>query len=344
MTISTSAPEHSQTSLLIVEDDPRVRAVLVQLLADLATSIHEAESVEQALTMLDHITPDLALLDVNLPDRTGHAVLESMRERTSTRLVPVVMVTGSVCRHEKLAAIEAGVTDFVSKPFDSIELRARVAALLRVKRFTDTLEDAEKVIVALARTLDARSPHTFGHSLRVAQLAGALAEAAGLGEPDVRTIQRGSLFHDIGKVGIPDAILNKPSGLDPAEFGEMKLHPVIGRDLLSHMRTMEDVLPVVYHHHERFDGSGYPDGLAGDGIPLTARIVSIADVWDALTTTRAYRRQWSVAEAVAVLESETRRGWWDPALVEVFLSQVAEDRGQPTALAAGGTPGRSVRG
>jgi putative two-component system response regulator len=342
MTISTILPVHSETSILIVDDDPRVRRVLVRLLSDLAATIHEAATVEQALTMLDHITPDLALLDVNLPDRTGHAVLESMRERTSTRLVPVVMVTGNVCRHEKLAAIEAGVTDFVAKPFDSIELKTRVAALLRVKRFTDTLEDAEKVIVALARTLDARSPHTFGHSLRVAQLAGALAEAIGLGERDVRTIQRGSLFHDIGKVGIPDAILNKPTGLDPAEFEEMKRHPVMGRDLLGHMRTMEDVMSIVYHHHEHVDGSGYPDGLAGDDVPLHARIVSIADVWDALTTTRAYRREWSVEEAAEVLRSETRRGWWDPHLVDVFLTRVIEDRGPQPALVAGAVARRSA--
>ncbi|HEY6608923.1 MAG TPA: HD domain-containing phosphohydrolase [Candidatus Limnocylindria bacterium] len=317
-----------------MDDDSSVRQVLVELLNELAATIHEAATVEQALATLDHFTPDLALLDVHLPDRLGHAVLERMRGSASTRLVPVVMVTGSVCRNEKLAAIEAGVTDFVSKPFDSIELKARIAAWLRVKRFTDTLEEAEKVLVALARTLDARSPHTFGHSLRVAHLAGALAKAIGLDEQDVRTIQRGSLFHDIGKVGIADAILNKPTGLDPAEFEEMKRHPLMGRDLLRHMRTLGDVLPIVYHHHEHVDGSGYPDGLAGDEVPLNARIVSIADVWDALTTTRAYRREWSVAAAAEVLRSEARRGWWDSHLVEVFLTRVVEDHGQLPALAA----------
>lgn len=319
-----SAPD-TGGRVLVVDDEVAVRMLLRALLERDGHEVTEAGSVAEARERLAGVSVDLVLLDLNLPGgQSGSTLLEELRAAPGTRLLPVVMITGTGTRDHKLAALRAGVTDFLAKPFEAEELRARVRALVRLKRFSDELEDAERVIIALARTIDARDPYTRGHSERVSHYAALLAERIGLSAADVAAARRGALFHDIGKIAIRDSVLLKPGRLTPAEFDEIKRHPMAGREIVEHLRTLAYALPIVTHHHERWDGSGYPDGLSGESIPLLARVTSVADVFDALTTERPYRGASSTEEALTIIDDEARRGWWDRRLLEEFRRLVTE--------------------
>jgi len=304
--------------ILIVDDDPQIRGVLLRLLSRFSGSVVQTASAEEALEALRDSPPDLVLLDIGLPGRSGHVVLGEIRASADLRLVPVVILSGAGSREDKLRALRGGATDFLAKPFDAEELTTRLEALLQLKSFTDTLEEAEKVIVALARTIDARDPYTAGHSERVSIYAAALGRQIGLPEPDLTSLRQGCLFHDIGKIAIRDEVLLKPGPLTPQEYEEMKQHTVLGRDLLRPMKTLAKALPVVYHHHERYDGSGYPEGLGGESIPLIARAAAIADAFDGMTSDRPYREGLLGRDALDAIENEGRAGLWDQALVEEF--------------------------
>ncbi len=294
--------------LLVIDDDPRIRHLLVNLLKPMGYAVDEAASAEEALAMISAGTPDLVILDLHMPGKSGHDVLEEIRSDSKTRLLPVVMLTGGATRQDKLKAIEAGVTDFIAKPFDPVELAARVRSLVQLKFFTDELEHAEQVIITLAKAIDARDPYTLHHSERVSFYAGLLGERIGLKGPELEAVRRGGLFHDIGKIAIRDGVLLKPGKLTPEEYEEIKRHPVVGRDLIQHMKTLAYALPIVYHHHERLDGSGYPEGLSGEAIPLVARVTTIADIYDALT-------RW---EALEIMAREAAKGYWDARILDEF--------------------------
>lgn len=304
--------------ILVVDDDEQVRYLLRYLLTHEGFEVDDAATSDEAFDRLAANVPDVILLDLHLSGRAGHESVPRLRSDPRTRFVPVVMITGGATRKDKLEAIAAGVTDFLGKPFDGEELVARVRNLVRLKRFTDAFEESQAVIIALAETIDARDPYTAGHSERVSYYAELLGRTVGVPVEEQRLLHFGGLFHDIGKIAIRDSVLLKPGKLTPEEFKEIQRHPVEGRELLKHMRTLEPAIPIVYHHHERYDGSGYPDGLAGDAIPLLARIASIADVYDALTTSRPYRAAMTRSEALEVMETEKRKGWWDPALFDEF--------------------------
>ena len=318
----------SPGTVLVVDDDAQVRGLLVALLQPRGYQVETAASAEEAQERLKTLRPDVLLLDLHLPGKSGQDVLAHLRADPVTRLLPIIMITGGATGEERLRAMAEGVTDFVAKPFAAEELLARLKSLVQMKRFTDALEHAEHVIVALARAIDARDPYTAKHSERVSTYAGRLGAATGLTGLDLEAVRRGGLFHDIGKIAIRDAVLLKPARLTPEEFAEIRRHPVVGRELLSGMKTLAFALDVVYGHHERLDGSGYPDGVAGESIPLTARVTTIADIYDALTTARVYRAALTRAEALTIMGEEARRGWWDPRLLDVFrgvLEGIPED-------------------
>jgi Response regulator containing a CheY-like receiver domain and an HD-GYP domain len=315
-------------TVLVIDDDEQIRRLIVRLLGPLGYRLLEATSGEEGLDKLREAPPDLVLLDMHLPGKSGHELLAEIRADPRTRLIPVVMITGAATHERKLKAIEAGVTDFITKPFSPEELVARVRALLELKFVTDALEDAEQVIISLARTIDARDRYTYGHSARVSLYAGLLGERIGLDGRMLATVRRGGLFHDFGKIAIRDAVLLKPAKLTAEEYAEIKRHPSEGRDLLQNMKTLLHAMPVVYHHHERMDGSGYPDGLSGEAIPITARVTTIVDVFDALTTARVYRGALSREDSLGIMAHEVRKGWWDPRLLEEFrgvLDALPED-------------------
>ena len=337
-TFPTGALEDSPGSVLIVDDEAQVRGVLVALLKPRGYVTATAGSAEEAQERLKTFRPDVILLDLHLPGKSGQDVLAKLRADPVTRLLPVIMITGGATGEERLRAMAGGVTDFVSKPFASGELVARIRSLVQMKRFTDALEHAEHVIVALAHAIDARDPYTAQHSERVSVYAGRLGAKIGLTGFELEAVKRGGLFHDIGKIAIRDAVLLKPSRLTPEEFAEIRKHPVVGRELLSGMKTLSFALDVVYGHHERLDGSGYPDGLSGESIPLTARVTTIADIYDALTTARVYRAALTRAEALAIMAEEAGRGWWDPRLLDTVrsvLEGLPEDVARVTDTLAG---------
>jgi len=327
---------HVQPRILVVEDDPTQRSLLVAALHRSGFDPVGVESAQDALDALARGGTDLILLDLHLPDRGGDDVLAIVRGSERTRLLPIIMVSGDATEAERSRALAAGVTDFLQKPFDYPGLVEPIGALVNLKLFTDQLEQAENVLITLAGMIDARDPCTAGHSQRVARFASALGSRIGLTGRECETLRRGGLFHDIGKIAVRDAVLLKNGRLTDDERAEMQRHPVEGRRVIGSLQSLADTIPIVYHHHEKLDGSGYPDGLDGEAIPRLARIAAIADVFDALTTVRPYRGACDRREALELMRREAARGWWDRDLLEEFrgllLSGEPLDAAHPSVL------------
>ena len=281
-----------------------------------------ASNGAEALRLVRADPPDLVLMDVTMPGIDGFEACRVIKEDASTRMIPVVLVTALNDTASRIRGIEVGADDFISKPFNQLELLARVRSLIRMKRYTDDLDSADSVILSLGLTIEARDATTDGHCQRLARYAAALGRALGLGADDIAALERGGFLHDVGKVGIPDAVLLKPGRLTPEEYAHIQQHTIIGDRLCGELRSLRNVRPIVRHHHERLDGSGYPDGLRGEAIPLLAQIMGIVDVFDALTTERPYRVALPFEQAAKELRGEVARGWRRADLVATFLDQV----------------------
>jgi putative two-component system response regulator len=322
---STNAPAlRALAGRVVVVDDVegniRLAAAVLEPEGYVITS---ASSGRDALASIARTPPDLILLDVMLPDLDGFEICRQLKSSAATRLIPVVLVTALRDPQDRLKGIDAGADDFISKPFNPHELRARVRSLVRIKRYTDDLDSADAVILSLATTIEARDLLTDGHCQRLAGYAHALGAAIGLAENELGILRRGGFLHDIGKIGIPDSVLLKEGPLSADEYALMKTHTIIGDRLCGEMRSLRAVRPIVRSHHERSDGSGYPDGLTGDAIPLVAEITGIVDVFDAITTERPYRKARSIAEACDELKREAARGRHRRELVEPFVKLAA---------------------
>ncbi len=312
---------------IVVADDVQANLDLLSgLLTRDGYAVHTASNGAAALELVRQENPDLVLSDVMMPELNGFELCRQLKGHDATRLVPVVLVTSLGESEDRIEGINAGADDFLTKPVNAPELRARVRSLVRLKRFTDELDSAESVILSLAMTVEARDPYTAGHCERLAAYAAAFGTHLALPGEDIAALRRGGYLHDVGKIGVPDAILSKPSTLSPQEYEIMKQHTVIGDSLCGSLRLLRLVRPIVRHHHERADGSGYPDGLVGDEIPLLAQIMSIVDVYDALTIDRVYRRAMSPDAAFVELRREAERGWRRKDLVDEYLSLHNSDR------------------
>lgn len=312
---------NDRARVLVVDDEESNRKLLTRLLSadyDVVT----APDGEQALALLENVDVDLVLLDVRLPGMDGFEVCGRLKKMDRTRLVPVVLVTGLGAREHRIRGIHAGADDFLRKPFDAEELHARVASLVRLKEYTDDLESAEAILKSLALTIDARDPYTDGHCERLSRFAVALGSTLGLSKDELSALDRGGYLHDIGKVGIPDSILLKPARLTPEEFELIKQHTIIGDRLCGELRSLRLVRQIVRHHHEVLDGTGYPDGLHGEQVPLLAQIVGIVDLYDAVTSSRPYRDALPAEHAYRELRNECVQGRRNPQLVEAFISLV----------------------
>lgn len=320
MTAYSENGHHSAGARVLVVDDAEAnREFLARVLRREGYVVDFACNGREALDAVHRAPPDVVLMDVRMPDVDGVEACRTLKHDAATRLVPVVLITALNSADDRLEGINAGADDFLSKPFNVPELRARVRSLIRLKRHTDDLDTADAVITSLALTIEARDECTEGHCQRLAKYARALGLHLNLGEADLAALARGAYLHDIGKVGIPDAILLKAGRLTPAEYELMKQHTVIGDRLCGELRSLRLVRPIVRHHHERLNGTGYPDALRGDAIPLVAQITGIVDVFDALTTDRPYKTALSVEHACDELTSEAARGWRDSKLVEMFI-------------------------
>lgn len=320
-----AADDDPVSARIVVADDIEAGLeALSLLLHEDGHAVFAARDGRSALELVHRHGPDLVLMDVDMPHLTGVEVCRLLKADPATRLIPVMLLTGMADRQARLAGISAGADDFLEKPVRSMELRARVNALVRLKRFTDELDSAESILLTLATTIEARDQCTSGHCERMAAYASRLGRHLGLSADEITALTRGGYLHDLGKIAIPDSILLKPSTLSGAETDVMRQHAVIGEELCGSLRLFRLVRPIVRHHHERLDGSGYPDGLKGAAIPLLAQIMGIVDVYDALTTDRPYRTALSAERAFELLDEEVQRGWRDRDLVAEFVTMCRE--------------------
>jgi putative two-component system response regulator len=308
-----------RTRVLVADDTESIRALFYKLLTNEG---HQVISVEDGIKALDAVRchrPDVILLDVGMPGIDGIEVCRQLKSDPVTRLTPVVLVTGLSDMSDRIKGIEAGADDFLSKPVHPHELRARVASLSRMKQLTDALDSAEAAFMTLAMTIEARDPTTNGHCERLASHAVVLGGTLGLSAEDLDALHRGGYLHDVGKVGVSDSVLLKPGPLTAVEFDLMKRHPDIGDMLCAPLQSLQKVRPIIRSHHERLNGSGYPQGLRGDDVPLLAQIVGIVDVYDALTSKRPYRDALTPDNAARHLIEEVEEGKFARAHVEAFL-------------------------
>lgn len=315
-------------TILVVDDDPATRNSLAKLLRVDGFRVVTAETGQGALDAVQRVGPDLVLLDVVMHDLDGFEVCRRLKSDPETRLIPVVLLTGLSEVDDRVRGLEAGADDFLTKPPERAELMARVRSLLRVKRYTDELERAEVVLMALARSIEARDPYTDGHCERLSLLAARLGERLGVSEELITALRRGGTVHDIGKVAVPDEILLKNEPLSDEEWEVLKQHPVVGEHICRPLKSFRLVLPIIRHHHEKGDGSGYPDGLEGEQVPLTARILQVVDVYDALTTRRPYKPALPPGEALETMREEVDRGWWDRRVFAEFRRMMGDGRGR----------------
>jgi len=305
-------------TVLIVDGVDSSRRVLRAMLKAASYRILEASTAGEALGMMESEEVDLLIVDLVMPGMGGPEFCSRIKANRRTHLVPILMLTSVRGIENEIASIASGADEFLTKPLHPEVVRTRIRAMLRTKAAIDSLEQAETILFALAQAVEKRDKTTGDHCQRLAEYSVALGAALGLGQAEFVALYRGGYLHDIGKVAVPDAILYKNGALTEEEWAVMRMHTVRGEEICRPMKSLAPVLPIIRSHHERWDGSGYPDALAGEQIPLLARILQIADIQDALTSVRPYRQPMSGEEAMSVLEAEARRGWRDPELVALF--------------------------
>ena len=315
--------------ILIADDNAFYLCALAADLKALGYEVVTATDGAAAWEILRQDTgPKLAIIDWVMPRMDGPEVCRRVRALQRPEPPYLIMLTSKEGKDNLVTALDSGADDFLSKPFDRQELRARVRVGARIVG----LQTSHTVIFAFARAVEAKSPYTQGHADRVTAYALALAEAVGVPADERERLRRGAMLHDIGKISVPDAVLNKPGKLTPEEMAVIREHPAQGVRMVESLESLRDVIPLIRWHHERLDGRGYPDGLKGDEIPRLVRILSVADVYDALASERPYRAAMPLAKCLDILRSEADGGGLDGELVERFcdvLTAPALDAGEP---------------
>jgi putative two-component system response regulator len=308
--------------VLVVDDNPDMADLMRELLASRGYDVATVPDADEAEIEIRRHSPDLILSDVVMPGRSGYELCRQLKEDPETRLIPFLLITGLSDREDKVKGIEAGADDFLNKPIFPAELFARVKSLLKLKEFTDELETAESVLCTLGRSVEARDPYTEGHCERLSKRAVALGQQLGLDEESLTALRRGGYLHDLGKIAVPDEILKKGSNLTADEWRVMRQHPLTGENICKPLKSLRLVLPIIRFHHEHSDGSGYPDGLTKNEIPLLPRILQVVDVYDALRTARPYKPALSHEQAASTMRREAQAGLWDEDLVVQFFSML----------------------
>lgn len=316
--LMTNAFDFEKPKILVIDDHTTSRMTTVAVLAMEGYEVIEADSGAVAMEFVAQKQPDLILLDVMMPGIDGFEVCQLLKQNEQTRLIPVIFITALNDRRSRIRGIEVGADDFLTKPFDRVELAARVKSLVQQKRLNEDLDHAEQVLFSIAKAIESRDPNTGDHCERLVKLGKAFGEYLKLPRNQIRDLMWGGYLHDIGKVGIPDAVLLKKGQLTGDEWLIMKQHVLIGEQICQPLRSTKGVIPIIRHHHERWDGSGYPDGLKGNEIPYIAQIFQIIDIFDALTSERPYKKAFTKEEALDIMREETTQGWRNPQLMEKF--------------------------
>jgi putative two-component system response regulator len=308
--------------ILAVDDEPQNLKLIQEILCSDRCKVFTAATGKEGYEKVLQLEPDLVLLDIIMPEMDGYELCHRLKSEERTRLIPIIMITALHDLEDKIRGIEAGADDFLNKPFNVAEFVARVRASLRLKQITDELENAETVLFSLALGVEAKDPNTNGHCERLARYSVKLGEKLGLDSNLLKALYRGGILHDIGKLGIPDAILLNPSSLSNEEWALMRQHTLIGERICQPLRNFKLVLPIIRNHHERWDGGGYPDGLSGADIPVTARILQTVDVFDALCSQRPYKPPFPMNEVFDQMFVEANKGWRDRELIYEFIKMV----------------------
>jgi putative two-component system response regulator len=312
-------PVHA--TILVVEDDPASRLLMSRVLEGAGYRVLTAVDGEAGLAAVTDARPDLVVLDIGLPGMDGLEVCARIRTEPRNATLPIVMLTARAHLDDIVTGLGAGADDYVAKPFRQPELLARIRSAMRLRQALVRLETAHAVVATLANAVEAKDPITEHHCQRLAFLSGRLTARLGLDHAEAETIAYGALLHDVGKIGIPEAILTKPGPLDDDEWALMRRHPEIGERICRPLGAGAGFLPIIRHHHERWDGRGYPDGLAGDKTPLGARIVAVADAFDAMTHDRHYRQARSVGDALEEINAGAG-SQFDPELAKLFIEAI----------------------
>ena len=301
--------------ILVADDNHFYRLALTRMLTEWGFEVIEAKDGLEAWDILrSHDAPKLVILDWMMPGLSGPEVCRRVRAANQAEPSYIIILTGLVGSANMVTAMHAGADDFINKPFDPDQLKVS----LNVGQRIVSLQTSQTVVFTLARAAEARSPYTQGHADRVTYYALALAAELNVSVADVGILRNGALLHDLGKISMPDSILNKPGPLTPQEMEIVRQHPVVGVEILKPLQSLKSAMPLVRWHHERCDGKGYPDGLARKQIPDLVRILSVADVYDALKSTRPYRPAIPHQECLEMLKKDAARGGLDPELVSRF--------------------------
>jgi len=316
---------NKRAKVLAVDDSQENLELIQALLSVAGYEVVTASNGEEALVVVEKESPDLILIDATMPKMNGFEVCTLLKSTEETRLIPVLLVTPVQETEYKIRGFEAGVDDFVHRPINSVELLARVRSLVRTKRLNDQLVNVENIILALATAIEAKDPYTEGHVDRVASYALSLGGETGLAPWELQLLRKAAILHDVGKIGVNESVLLKPGPLSADEFNHVKSHTVIGERICRPLQQDRLILEVIRHHHERYDGKGYPDGLAGEDIPIAARIMAVVDAYDALTSDRPYRNRLSQERALQILKQETGKQF-DPKIATAFVSMLETGR------------------
>jgi putative two-component system response regulator len=325
------------STILIVDDEYSGRETLQSILEGEGYNLVMAENGPQAIAKAKALLPDVILLDVMMPGMTGFEVCEKIRNDPQVAEIPIIILTALDDRDSLLRGLKSGADDFISKPFDRFELRARLIGITRLNRYQKLLQERENLRTANKRLSDAyeatiegwshamdlRDRETEGHSRRVTELSIKLAKAMGMNDEEIVHLRHGALLHDMGKIGVPDSILHKPDDLTEQEWAIMRQHPRFAFEMLNSIEYLREALEIPYFHHEKWDGTGYPQGLKGEQIPIAARIFAVADVWDALTSNRPYRPAWSREAALTYIQEQSGKHF-DPQVVELFFKVIQQ--------------------
>jgi putative two-component system response regulator len=334
MDVSHFYKENNMGSLVLIVDDEYIgRETLQAVLEGEGYELEMAENGLEAIEKAKKLLPDVILLDVMMPGMTGFEVCQRIRNDPEIAEIPIIILTALDDRESLLNALKAGADDFISKPFDRYELRARLLGITRLNRYQKLLQERAKLqeanaqllaayeatIEGWSRAMDLRDQETEGHSQRVAELTVKLARALGMNDEEIMHLRRGALLHDMGKIGIPDSILHKPASLTDYEWETMRKHPKFAYDMLNRIEYLRPALDIPYCHHEKWDGTGYPRKLKGEEIPLAARLFAVVDVWDALISNRPYRTAWSEEAALTYVREQSGKHF-DPQVVDLFFN------------------------